>query len=85
MQNQRSTKLALEDWKRLDNLAASTASMATAGQKVGKPSWRALLRRIVRNDEIMLFIQTTLTPHNNNFAADPESGAATKPEIKPGG
>ena len=56
MQERRSTTLAPEDWERLDNLAALTNSTATTGTQAGKPSWRALLRRIVRQPEIMEFI-----------------------------
>lgn len=53
MQIRRSTTLAPEDWERLDNLAALTNSTATTGPEAGEPSWRALLRRIVRNQQIL--------------------------------
>lgn len=60
MQERRSTTLAPEDWERLDELAAQTNSKATAGPQVGEISWRALLRRIVRNKKIMAFIAKEL-------------------------
>ena len=66
MQERRSTTLAPEDWERLDNLAALTNSTASAGPEYGKPSWRALLRRIVRNQEIMSFIEVEFTQPNQN-------------------
>lgn len=61
MQQRRSTTLAPEDWERLDELAAFTNSTATAGPEYGKPSWRALLRRICRDERILSFIEDTLT------------------------
>lgn len=64
MQKRRSTTLAPEDWERLDILAALTNSTASAGPKYGKPSWRALFRRIVRNQKIMSFIEHELTQAN---------------------
>jgi hypothetical protein len=60
MQERRSTTLAPEDWERLDNLAAQTNSTAISGPQAGSPSWRALLRRIVRNKKIMAFIAKEL-------------------------
>jgi hypothetical protein len=63
MQERRSTTLAPEDWRRLDDLAAATQSVATSGpaESRGQPTWRALLRRIVRNEKILSFIEETLT------------------------
>lgn len=61
MQQRRSTTLAPEDWERLDRLAALTNSTAITGTSAGQPTWRALLRRIVRNESIMSFIEETLT------------------------
>lgn len=60
MQQRRSTTLAPEDWERLDNLAALTDSTATTGTSAGQPSWRALLRRIARNEKITNFIEQEL-------------------------
>jgi hypothetical protein len=59
-QERRSTTLAPEDWQRLDDLAAATGSVATAGQTAGEPTWRALLRRVVRNDRLMEIIAAEL-------------------------
>jgi len=64
MQPRRSTTLAPEDWERLDRLAALTQSTASAGPEYGTPSWRALLRRIIRNEKILLFIEQELTQAN---------------------
>jgi hypothetical protein len=75
MQVRRSTTLAPEDWERLDNLAALTQSTASAGPEFGEPSWRALLRRIVRNDKIMTFTENELLSAQQAFAAEAESGA----------
>lgn len=61
MQIRRSTTLAPEDWERLDHLAALTQSTATTGTESGKPSWRALLRRIVRNQHILEFVADVLS------------------------
>jgi len=61
MQQRGSTTLAPEDWERLDNLAALTSSTATTGSEHGKPSWRALLRRIARNEQILLYIKEELS------------------------
>lgn len=60
MQERRSTTLAPEDWQRLDNLAVITNSVALTGENVSQPTWRALLRRIVRNKYIISFIETEL-------------------------
>jgi len=60
MQERRSTTLAPEDWERLDNLAALTNSTATAGQNIGQPTWRALIRRISRNERILRYIENEL-------------------------
>lgn len=71
MQERRSTNLAPEDWKRLETLASLTNSTATTGPEFGKPSWRALLRRIVRNERVLSFIEGELTQPNKANAADP--------------
>ena len=43
-----STKLTDADWRRLDDLAAATGSTYR-----GRPSWRALLRRIAQGDLVI--------------------------------
>ncbi|HFQ94498.1 MAG TPA: hypothetical protein ENK32_10840 [Anaerolineae bacterium] len=38
--------LSAEAWIALEELAEATESIARTGRNVGKPSWRALIRRI---------------------------------------
>lgn len=70
-----------EDWERLDDLAASTHSTASTGPEYGKPSWRALFRRIVRNEEILSFIERELTQPNKAVATDRTASALTSTAI----
>lgn len=49
-EDRRSLTLTVAQWKRLEELAASTGSISTKGPEKGKPSWRALMRRIASGE-----------------------------------
>lgn len=49
-EDRRSLTLTVAQWKRLEELAASTNSGATRGPEKGKSSWRALIRRIASGE-----------------------------------
>lgn len=66
MQERRSTTLAPEDWERLDNLAALTNSVALTGSRTGEITWRALLRRIARNERALAAIAAELQNEVSN-------------------
>ena len=46
--------LSGEAWLALEELAQATNSLAKAGKHAGKPSWRALLRRIADGELLIL-------------------------------
>jgi len=50
----RSIPLPPELWRRLDELAEETSSLAKAGKRFGKPSWRTMLRRIAEGEIVLL-------------------------------
>lgn len=46
----RSLKLSPKEWRRLQDIAVVTNSLATKGTTTGQPTWRALVRRIAQGE-----------------------------------
>ena len=49
-QKRQSLNLSDENWEALDRLAAETRSLAIVGATQGRPSWRALVRRLATGE-----------------------------------
>lgn len=58
MEIRESVKLHIHQWINLMHIAHKTGSFGTRGSRVGKQSWRVLLRRIADN-ELLLVPRTT--------------------------
>lgn len=58
-EDRRSLTLTVVQWKRLEELAASTNSASTKGPEKGKSSWRALIRRIASGELKVIEVERT--------------------------
>jgi Zn-dependent protease with chaperone function len=58
-EDRRSLTLTVSQWKRLEELAASTNSVSTKGPEKGKSSWRALIRRIASGELKVIEVDRT--------------------------
>lgn len=67
-QKRQSLNLSDENWEALDRLAAETKSLAIVGATQGRPSWRALMRRLATGE---------LTIASDRPSSSPPSPAAT--------
>lgn len=46
----RSLPLTPDEWQRLEELSAALGAIATRGKNTGRPSWRALIRRLAAGE-----------------------------------
>lgn len=70
-----SIELTEEEWRWLDTLAISTGSLASRGETLGKPSWRALIRRIAQNELWVTGVFPKETTHKGHSIVSNANGA----------